>query len=136
MKMFEVEAKCGHVGRKYYTLKVFPVIAESRKQAAAIARNIPRVKHHHKDAIRRVDEISLDRFRELNEINNRDPYFFCKNIQEHRLYVTSCDMFLEDLFEGFSQETNKKPIYLGKELLKKPKKFYNRYYNEGLRGEL
>ena len=51
MKLFEVEAKCGHVGRKYFTLKVFPVKANSRKEAAAIVRNIPRVKHHHKDAI-------------------------------------------------------------------------------------
>lgn len=131
MKLFEVEAKCGHVGRKYFTLKVFPIKANSRKEAAAIVINMPRVKHHHKDVIRRVEEITTERYEELRTINNNDPYFFCKNVQEHRKLVTSCDIYLEaeDIYP--EKESSKKPIYIGKKLLRNPKKFFKNYdYNE------
>ena len=127
MKLFEVEAKCGHVGRKYFTLKVFPVKANSRKEAAAIVRNIPRVKHHHKDAIRRVEKITAERYEQLCSINSNDPYFSCKNIQEHRMKVETCDIYLEAEDNVYEKEPSRKPIYMGKELLRNPKKYFKNY---------
>ena len=50
-KYFEVIVKCGHVGHGKYIVKKLAILAESAKQAAKIARYIPRVKHHKKDAI-------------------------------------------------------------------------------------
>ena len=59
--LFEVQAKCGHVGKNMYTLKTFAVNTSSRAEAAALVRNLPRVKHHHRDAILRVAEIDRKR---------------------------------------------------------------------------
>ena len=50
-KFFRVTCKCGHVGRQFFVRVDFPVNADSGKEAAEIARFIPRVKHDHKDAI-------------------------------------------------------------------------------------
>ena len=85
IKYFKVTCKCGHGGRGKYIEKDFPVFATSRKQASLIARNIPRVKHHQKDAIISCVEISHEEFLMLMEKNAQDPYLQCKNIQEQRL---------------------------------------------------
>lgn len=127
MKLFEVEAKCGHVGKNCFTLKIFAVKAECGKEAAMIVRNMPRVKHHHKDAIRYVHEISISRFQELCRINSDDPYFLCKNIQEHRQYVKECDVFMEESKNKKEKEEVKKPVYVGKELLRNPKRCFKNY---------
>ena len=64
---YKVVCKCGHVGRDHYVLITFGVIAESGKDAARIARAIPRCKHHHKDCIREVSKISYQEFLEINK---------------------------------------------------------------------
>ncbi len=51
MRYFIVTAKCGHVGRDNYIPIDFAVKAESASKAASYARDLPRVKHDHKDAI-------------------------------------------------------------------------------------
>ena len=71
---FEVLAKCGHVGRKHYVLKRFAIRAESANEAARITRNIPRVKHHHKDAIRSVTAVTPERYAEIVRENSADPF--------------------------------------------------------------
>ena len=72
-KYFAVTTKCGHVGRKYYLPVTFPVVAESGKEAARLGRDIPRVKHTHKDAILDVREISYEEYLILeNENDNND----------------------------------------------------------------
>lgn len=63
------------------------MIAENGKDAAAKVRNYPRVKHHHKDAIRDVLEITKEDYFNLRTQTNKDPYFKCKNIQEQRKIV-------------------------------------------------
>ena len=126
MKLFEVEAKCGHVGQHCFTLKTFAVKAESKKEAAAKVRLFPRVKHHQKDAIRSVVEISLERYNELLKLNNDDPFLKCKNIQEQRMWVTDCDIFEEEYYEEEKEEI-KKPVYFAKQLLRNPKKFLRNY---------
>lgn len=84
MGMYEVCAKCGHVGRYNYVDKIFAVKASSGKEAAAKVRNFPRVKHDHKDAIRYVKSIDADRYAEIISKNILDPFFLCHNVQEQR----------------------------------------------------
>lgn len=84
MKYFEVEAKCGHVGKNKCTLIRFATVAENGKEAAAKVRQFRRVKHDHKDAIRNVVEISFEEFVKLRSENDADPYLHCKNPQEQR----------------------------------------------------
>ena len=83
-KYYRVNAKCGHVGRRNYINIDFAVVAENAKEAAAKARYFGRVKHHSKDAINYVDEVSLEEFNELVENLSNDPYIGCDNIQEQR----------------------------------------------------
>ena len=59
-KFYAVVTKCGHVGNGKYREVTFPINTDSGKEAAEIARWIPRVKHHKKDAIINVTEISYD----------------------------------------------------------------------------
>ena len=71
---YKVICKCGHVGRKNYVPIQFAIIAENGKEAAKIARQLPRVKHNHKDAILKVEKIDLKQFLEIKEINDSDQY--------------------------------------------------------------
>lgn len=84
MGMYEVCAKCGHVGRNNYVDKIFAVVASNGKEAAAKVRNFPRVKHDHKYAIRYVESIDSARFAEIVSENHLDPFFLCRNVQEQR----------------------------------------------------
>lgn len=81
---FAVETKCGHVGKNKCIFIWFAVKAENRKDAAAKAREFKRVKHHHKDVIRQVKEISIEEYLQLYLANTNDPYLQCKNIQQQR----------------------------------------------------
>lgn len=127
MRFYEVIAKCGHVGRKNYALKSFAVKAENGKDAAKMARDFPRVKHHHKDAIQNVIEIDEDRFYELILKNSLDPYFHCTNVQEQRMYHDSDiykeERYLEDNIEEYSVKT----VFIGKTLVRKPKRYIRNY---------
>lgn len=82
MAYFLVLCKCGHVGRRFYMPICFPVEAKDRKEAAAIARQIPRVKHDHKDAILFCNETDYEGFLEQSRINDNDPYLLCKSRHE------------------------------------------------------
>ena len=82
LKFFRVTCKCGHVGRQFFVRIDFPINADSGKEAAAIARQLPRVKHDHKDAILNCVEIDYEEYQILQKINNNDPYLKCKNPQE------------------------------------------------------
>ena len=127
MKMYEVVAKCGHVGRKYYAQKNFAVFALNGRDAAKITRELPRVKHHHKDAILSVREIDEQRFYEIKEITSRDPYFSCTCIQDQRSYVDS-DIYTEEAWmeEEFEEECCK-PVFVGKNRIRKPKKYVRNF---------
>ena len=84
-RYFKVTTKCGHVGKKFCILIDFPVYAENAKEAAQIARNIPRVKHDHEDAIKNVQEITKEEYLDLIRINNEDPYLQCSSRHEQEL---------------------------------------------------
>ena len=84
-RYFAVEAKCGHVGKGKCIFIWFAVKAEDAKEAAKKARTLKRVKHHHKNAIRRVQEISFGDYAQLLFFNGNDEYLQCKNIQQQRM---------------------------------------------------
>jgi len=84
-KYFAVTAKCGHVGKRNYIPITYAIVANSKKEAAQIARYLPRVKHDYKDAIIEVEEIDRIKYSEINMSNNNDAYLSCKSIQEQRL---------------------------------------------------
>lgn len=129
---YEVEAKCGHVGKSHFVIKSFPVIAESGEEAARIVRHKPRVKHHHKDAIRSVSPIGEQRYRALLYVHDTDPYFRCKNIQEQRELCLELLLIDEDIYEPEYKQENTilKKVYYGKEQLRHPKRYYRNYMNE------
>jgi len=130
MYTFEVCAKCGHVGRDYYVDKIFAVRAESAKEAASIVRNFPRVKHHHKDAIRYVIRIDEARYWEIRQTNNVDPYFLCHNIQEQRLMCTITPICEKNDDYEETEEVTRKRFFDGKKAIKNPKKYYKHNYYE------
>ena len=129
MKLYKVCAKCGHVGRNKYVEKLFLVKAETAEEAAAKVRWFPRVKHHHKDAIRDVEEISYEEYSELKKLHDEDPYFSCKNVQDQRSYE---EVDIEDeAVDEFEEQNNvNKSFCCGKEVIRNPKKYMNRYYKE------
>lgn len=88
-KYFAVKTKCGHVGKNNYIEITFGIIAEGKKEASTIARWIPRVKHHRKDAIIEVNEINYFDYLDINNKNNDDNYLKVKSIQEQNLL---CDI--------------------------------------------
>lgn len=96
---YEVIAKCGHVGKKHYVPVKFAVVAEDGKEAAKMVRQFARVKHNHKDAILNVNKIDYERYLEIVEINNNDPYLKCHSRQEQNLLVDLKDR-LEDDFHN------------------------------------
>ncbi len=90
-KYYAVKAKCGHVGRKYYLPIIFGVKAINAKEAAKIARDIPRVKHHHKDAILDVKEISYKEYVDIRKNNSEDTYLKVSSKQDQNLYCLNID---------------------------------------------
>lgn len=131
MYMFEVCAKCGHVGRNYYVDKIFVVRASNGKEAARVVRNFPRVKHHHKDAIRYVIRIDEARYWEIRNMNDKDPYFTCHSIQEQRMNCTITPIAEKQVIDYEDEEEElKRRFYDGKKAIRNPKKYYGKYDDE------
>lgn len=97
MKYYRVKAKCGHVGRNHYIIKDFYVKANNGKEAAKQVRYTPRVKHHQKDAIQEVKEISLEEFVLGKRAMAEDMYFKVHNSTEQRSLnaISKLDVFPE-----------------------------------------
>lgn len=129
LKMFEAVCKCGHVGKTHYVIIRFPLMAQSRKDAARIARQMPRVKHDHQDAILDVIKIDQKRYFELCEINNHDPYLHCTCIQEQNAIDLTDRLMDEDHSNHFTsrKEENKKTFYRNKQKIRNQKKYMNHY---------
>ena len=86
MNFYEVKAKCGHVGKKYYYEGTFYEVAEDGKQAASNARIRPRVKHNHPDAILSVKKITLEEYLYGKQQKNEEIYFKCENVQDQNIF--------------------------------------------------
>lgn len=98
-KYYAVTTKCGHVGRGKYTKITFPIIASCGREAATIARHMPRVKHDLKYAIIDCFEVSYDEYLNLKEINSNNPYLQCKNVQEQNLLCEYLYLSVYSLYE-------------------------------------
>ena len=81
---FEVQAKCGPVGRNNYIVKNFYIRTDSAKRAAKIIRQAPRVKHHQKDAIVKVREIEREEYVQGVIRMQEDPYFNVNNSSDQK----------------------------------------------------
>lgn len=96
MKYYAVEAKCGHVGKNNCIYKTFAVIADNGREAAGYVRYLPRVKHDHRDAIVSVTEIDKDEYSLMKTVNDSDPFFKCKNIQQQRMKEYIGDVMIDE----------------------------------------
>lgn len=110
MKYFKVIAKCGHIGKHNYYKGTLFLKAESAKDAARIARNVPRVKHDQKDAILDVNEIDFYAFEKGRKSNHLLHYYECKNVQEQRIYFSEIadNVFNEEKIFGEKRKNSKK----------------------------
>lgn len=99
-KYFAVTTKCGHVGKGKFIIKTFAIVASDGKDAAEIARWLPRVKHHNKECILDVKKISEEMFQVLLEENSKDLYFQCRNVQEQK---EKCPEIYEDVQNLYSK---------------------------------
>ena len=131
---YAVTAKCGHsgYGRKAYVPINFDIIASSGKEAARIARQMPRCKRHHADAILEVKKITQAEYNELRKTNSEDMYLSVQNIQDQRRFV---DMSERIIWEKEEMEYDKKPgdytcKTFKKENIRKPKKYFSKYYHD------
>ena len=106
-KYFEVIAKCGHVGKRFYNPVKFAIKAQSGKEAAKIVRRFPRVKHDHKDAILSVRIIDYKTFLEIIDNNSKDEYLKCKSKSQQRLIKNLADS-LEIDYHNKRKEYDKK----------------------------
>lgn len=122
LKYFRVTAKCGHVGKNKYIPVEFPIQAKDRKEAAKIARNIPRVKHDHKDAILECVEISYEEWEILQFINNNDKYLKCNRRSEQKK--------IEELDERMEEDEHNKKIKFDKARRKARIKYKLKKYKE------
>lgn len=125
-KYYSVTAKCGHVGKRYFIPIEFAIRAESAKEAARIAREMPRVKHDHKDAIQSVLEITWEEYITLRQQNDADPYLQCKSVQEQRMIETIYDRVVEEDREEREQRRKDKEearYYLGKKPIRNVKSY-------------
>ena len=74
MGYYLVTAKCGHVGKGKYREVDFPIIADSKKEAAQRCLTFPKVKRHLKNAISGVIEITSYEYNIKKEENSNDVY--------------------------------------------------------------
>ena len=113
MNYYLVLCKCGHVSREFYMPINFCVMAETGKEAAEIARTIPRVKRHHKDAILSVSKVSKEVYDFQNKINVRDPYLLCKSKHEqNEIFDLIKDRLVKENYNdrsGLLKFNNRKP---------------------------
>ena len=125
MRYFIVTAKCGHVGRGNYIPIDFAVKAESASEAASYARNLPRVKHDHKDAILSVQEVDLFDYSERDWINRYDPYLKCTTRREQmQEYETIYHRILEESRPDREEaQLSEKPVYSGKKRIRNVRRY-------------
>lgn len=101
-----VKAVCGHVGRGKAVDKEFAVYAHSGKEAAAKAREIPRVKHDYKFAIKSVSNVDLMSFNVQKLLNDMDPFLNCGSKWEQYLLCPSLPTYR--LHEEEEKKTGRK----------------------------
>lgn len=122
---YVVTAVCGHVGKGRGIDKDFAVRAFNGKEAARIARDLPRVKHDMKGAIKNVVEVDFERFERQILINDNDPFLRCRNRQEQNLLCPQLD------FYTIEKEEKRKKQKVSE------KRYFNNYcyHSDSMRGD-
>lgn len=126
MRYFTVTAKCGHVGRNCYIPITFPVRAESAAEAAFFTRQMPRVKHHHKDAILSVTEIDRFEYQDLTYVNSFDPYLSCTSRREQMAeYDAIYNRIEEEILDSRVPERTlpEKTVFSGKKRIRNVRRY-------------
>ena len=116
MKYYKVKAKCGHVRKSRYIIKEFYVSAENGRQAAEIVRGMSRVKHHDKEAIISVEEITHEELLIGIKRHYEDPFFRVHSKQEQTAQCIGIDY--ETYYEE-EPEQKKKKTHLRRRLVDK-----------------
>ena len=133
MRYWKVDAKCGHVKKSKFVIKSFYVKAKDGKEAAEIVRWRARVKHHHKDAIREVTEISEEEYLSGLKTQREDPFFHARSKQEQMAKCAGLDY--ETYYEE-KPESHKKKTHARRRLVEKQveaewrKERGNRFYEQ------
>ena len=128
MEFYLVTTKCGHVGKTAYVPITFPIIANNGKEAARIARWLPRVKHCHRDAILECKRVDKEQFELQKEINNQDPYLKVKSKQEQQMLVTNLSERIQ--IDKHQEELSKPKQKSSKPNLRFQKMKYKNIYEE------
>lgn len=126
MRYFIVTAKCGHVGKGRYIPIPFAIRARSAAEAASITRRMPRVKHHHKDAILSVEEVTIFDYSELRWINHYDPYLQCASKREQQQEFDAIYFRILEDDTGTQRRKNHtagKPVYAGKKRIRNVRQY-------------
>ena len=123
MKYYIVTTKCGHVGKNKYIVVDFPVLAENGKDAARKAREIPRVKHHHKDAILNVREVSLEEYNQYEEKKNNDDYLKCSSRQEQNMIKNISERIIYECESKVKKEKSYDNIWVHKVCVRNYRKY-------------
>lgn len=89
MCYYFVIAKCGHVGKGKYIDVVFPIMAETKKEASQMVLLKPKVKKQLSNAISSVFEVSKEEFDKQININKEDIYIHSHCKQEIKEILNS-----------------------------------------------
>ena len=132
---YNVTAKCGHVGGSDFYIPIsFPVKAGSAAEAAAITRNIPRVKHDQKYAIISVHKITQETYDDLIIRNQSDPYLLAQNKQEQEKFAEFINLRIceENKINPFknTESVSKRDMYIGKQRIRKPNRCKYMFYDD------
>ena len=123
-RFFIVATKCGHVGRNKFVMVDFAIKAETAKEAASVAKKLPRVKKHWRDVISKVREVSQDGFYEQILENSKDNYLKSKCIQDQRTMCNDikervqCREFTEDEIDLWQQRGRRIQFQMKKRKIK------------------
>ena len=130
MEFYLVTTKCGHVGKGHYVPITFPIKAENGKEAAKIARMLPRVKHHHWDAILKCEKVTAEEYMIQLIKNACDPYLHVRSKKEQRELVEDIESRL--VVDNHQDEINKPRYKKCRPNLKYQAMKYSKYYEDNL----
>lgn len=119
MCYYFVIAKCGHVGKGKYIDVIFPIMAETKKEASKMVLLKPKVKKQLSNAISSVFEVSKEEFDEQMNINKDDIYIHSHCKQEIKELLNSDkiqSLPKKKLYKNFFEFNSKKDkvIYYNK----------------------
>lgn len=124
MCYYFVIAKCGHVGKGKYIDVIFPIMAETKKEASQMVLLKPKVKKQLSNAISSVFEVSKEEFDEQMNINKDDIYIHshCKQeikeiLNSDKIQILPKKKLYKNTFE-FNSKKDKVIYYNKKEKIK------------------